>query len=296
MKRKTKKDYHKLAESRGFKWIGGVLPKNVRVKSWWECEKCGYGWQARYNNINNGQGCPFCAGTLKKVQKDYHSLANSCGFIWVGDVLPKNIQTKTWWECVKCGYKWEARYSTIWWGHGCSFCAGNVKKTQKDYHNLAKTYGFRWVGIELPKNVHIISLWECSAGHRWEVKYNDIQQGKGCPQCQDIVNGALVSKPQRKLNDSLCGILNYPEGRYRIDVAIMRNSQKLAVEYDAHYWHRDNEAHEIKRDKYLINKGWKILHVRAGVLLPTRKQLTTSIRHLLNTDDKIYNLYLEDWK
>jgi len=418
-KRKTEEDYYELAEGRGFKWLGDVLPKNTDIPTEWVCSNT-HKWLASYHNIRNGSGCPYCAGLVKKVEKDYYNLANKFGFIWIGEKLPKNVMTKTWWECKK-GHEWKATYSGIQRGGGCPYCSKKIRKTRNDYHILANKNNFRWLGKSLPKNVktktlwedlsdgrlfrlsyssilgssgkpycskrlikntsdyHKLAefrkfkwvgkdlpknamtktLWECERGHKWLAKYNDIfcngsgcpycakcakkveidyyslankynfvwigeklpkntniktkwlclkcghirevtyssiQQGKGCPYCKNMINGVLVSKPQIKLNDLLCGSLNYPEGRYHIDVAIMRESQKIAVEYDCWYWHNGNEERDVKRDRLLIFHGWKVLRVKSGRLLPTRKQLKTAINYLLKTNNKIYNLYLEDWK
>lgn len=349
MIRKTEEDYHRLAESRGFKWVGGVLPKNVCYKTWWECGK-GHRWLSKYNDIDNTYGCPYCAGNAKKTERDYHILAKSRGFKWVGGVLPKNtsyktlwkcdknhewvssyaglcgcpvcnrrtaddynklaksrgfkwigkelpknIQTKTCWECHR-GHRWKAQYNSIYNGTGCPFCGNRVPKTEKDYHSLAKTRGFVWVGVGLPKNTMVKTKWRCKKRHEWRATYNNISKGTRCPCCGDRVNGVPVSKPQRRLSTLLYGSLNYPESRYRIDVAIIRSSQKIAVEYDCYYWHKEKKEHDTKRDKYLIKKGWKVLHIKSSKLVPTRKQLTNAIGYLLKTDNSVHNVYLEDWK
>lgn len=272
-RRKTEKDYHALAKSRGFKWVGEVFPKDTKYLTLWECEKCEYVWEAHYNSIQQGSGCPDCAGKIRKTKKDYYNLANSCGFKWVGDVLPKTTKSPTWWKCEKgdrwkatynnvcnhnsgcpvcvglvrkiekdyyklakdrrfkwagvmlpknttiptlweCekGDRWEAAYRDIQQGNGCPYCSGLVRKVEKDYHYLAEIRGFKWAGNLLPKEVKIPTWWECGSGHRWKASYNSIQQGRGCSTCKDRINGAQVSKSQRKLNNLLCGSLNYPEG------------------------------------------------------------------------------------
>lgn len=76
----------------------------------------------------------------------------------------------------------------------------------------------------------------------------------------------------------------------------MRNSQKIAVEYDCQYWHEGNEKHDAKRDMFLISCGWKVLHIKSDRSLPTRKRLSIVIDYLLETNNVVYNLYLEDWK
>jgi hypothetical protein len=291
--KKTKEDYHKLAKDRGFKWSSDTLPKDTGCLTWWECEKCGYRWKAQYHSIQQGRGCPVCSGLVKKTEKDYYELAKSRGFKWVDGVFPKNVRIPTWWECEKCDYRWKTHYNSIQQGRGCPGCANLAIKTEKDYHKLAESRGFKWLG-SLPKNTKDPTWWECEKGDKWLAKYHDIQQGSGCPYCINIINGQRVSKPQIKLNNLLCGDLNYPESRHRIDVAIMRNSQKIAVEYDCQYWHGGREKQDAERDKFLISCGWKVLHVKSNSLLPNRKQLKQAINQLLK-DRNIVNLYLEDW-
>ena len=37
--KKTIEDYHGLAEKRGFKWAGEILPSGVAIKTEWKCKK-----------------------------------------------------------------------------------------------------------------------------------------------------------------------------------------------------------------------------------------------------------------
>jgi very-short-patch-repair endonuclease len=179
---KVPTDYHALAEKRGFRWTGPEVPNN-RTKTGWECEQ-GHQWEATYSNIHRGTGCPHCAGLAPKAPAHYRALAEQRGFRWLGPEVP-NIDTKTWWKCEE-GHRWEARYHDIDRGTGCPSCAGVIPKTPEDYHALAERRGFRWLGPEA-LNIHSKTSWECEEGHRWQARYHDIQQGRGCPVCADRV-------------------------------------------------------------------------------------------------------------
>ena len=293
---KTESDYIAAAESIGYKWIGGELPKNTKTKTFWRCNK-GHRFKMSYGTlVINGNRCPICGNRVPKVKKDYEELAEKHNFIFDGKCLPKTTHYKTWWICKKAGHRFGASYNNIGGGWGCPYCSGVARKTEKDYHDLAESRNFKWIGKVLPKNNREITQWQCEKGHIWETCYNIIQRGRTCPYCKNFINGSRVSKPQRKLNSILYGSLNYPESNYRIDVAIMRKSQKIAVEYDCWCWHNGREEQDAKRDKFLISKGWKILHVKAGVLIPTRKQLDNKINKLLFEKKNIVSLYLRDWK
>jgi hypothetical protein len=114
-------DYRALARSRGFIWTGKALPGNVLSKTSWQCEK-EHSWQAPYNAVQNGRGCPKCF--RKRVRKGlahYHLLARARGFRWTGKALPQNTHTKTSWRCKK-GHRWQTCYGNIQQGSGCRKC------------------------------------------------------------------------------------------------------------------------------------------------------------------------------
>lgn len=89
------------------------------------------------------------------------------------------------------------------------------------------------------------------------------------------------SKPQIELFH-LCQtilpypILNYPCGRYSIDIATPQLS--LAIEYDGSYWHQDIE-YDKEREKKIVEDGWNIL--RYVDEIPTEDQLLKDINKAL---------------
>jgi hypothetical protein len=180
-------DYHVLAQLRGFKWTSIALPENTQTKTSWQCKK-GHSWDASYNTIQQGTGCPECCGKMPKKAVDYHALAQLRGFKWTGNALPKNAMTKTSWQCKK-GHRWQARYNSIHHGSGCPDCYGNRRKKATDYRALAEARGFIWTGEASPKNIQTKTSWQCKKGHKWQANYNHIQQGSGCPECYYSIRG-----------------------------------------------------------------------------------------------------------
>jgi hypothetical protein len=178
VKPKTQADYRALAKERGFRWLGPEVT-NVRAKTEWACEH-GHHWQACYNNVQHGCGCPVCAGNARKTPADYRALAIERGFRWLGPEV-SNVRARTGWEC-EHGHHWQACYSNIRRGTGCPVCAGQARKTPADYHALAEERGFHWLGPEVP-NVFTKTSWECERGHQWKANYNNIRNGSGCPVC-----------------------------------------------------------------------------------------------------------------
>lgn len=89
---KTPKDYHALAKNRNLEWLGPEV-SNTATKTAWQCSE-GHKWEATYNNIRNGSGCPFCADCIPKIPRDYYVLARKRNFKWIGPEI-SNTKVKT---------------------------------------------------------------------------------------------------------------------------------------------------------------------------------------------------------
>lgn len=286
---KRPQDYRDLAANRDFAWIGPTVP-NVMTKTEWRCQY-GHQWQAWYSAIQQGNGCPICSNRQPKSKTDYHLQAESRGFRWLGPEVPSTTH-KTTWFCTH-GHSWQSSYQSIQNGNGCHYCSKRVRKTTKHYHDLANKRGLRWLGPEVP-NVTTKTSWECQNRHRWQAKYNNIENGTGCPECLDLVNGAIASQVQRDLHGMIGGVLNLPFERYKIDIALDVDSNKIAVEYDSWYWHGNKSDFDERRDSALISAGWKIIRVKSNSLLPTADQLRDAISDILLGKDRV-EIVLGDW-
>lgn len=287
--RKTKRDYHFLAKEQDLKWLGPEVSNN-QTKTWWECSR-GHKWETCYGHIQQGGGCPYCANRVPKTFEDYHELAGGRGFRWVGKEFPRNVLTKTKWQCSK-GHEWKACYHDLQQGSGCPHCAGLFPKAVEDYHELAKERDFEWVGEKPPRNIHTKTRWRCPKNHEWEAVYSNIQRGTGCPHCIDMVNGHYVSKPQRQIHKMVGGVLNHPYSPYNIDVALL--DKMIAVEYDCWYWHGHRQEQDAKRDEDLLAAGWKVLHIKTNVGMPSKQELDGAIAKLENGERQV-EIVLNDW-
>lgn len=182
-------DYHLLAQKRNFVWHGPEIP-NTRTKTVWECEK-GHKWEARYSSIQQGDGCPCCAGIKRKESHDYHALAIENNIKWLGP-YPRNTNSKTWWECDQ-NHTWFVPYNSIRSGRGCMACyLERIGKTEDNYKAIAKENGFTWVGERVPNGVIDKTKWQCQHGHQWEAHFANISSGFGCPYCA----GNILKDPE----------------------------------------------------------------------------------------------------
>lgn len=296
-------DYHRLAEIRGLRWLGPAVGR-TGLKTRWQCS-AGHVWETSYDKIRWGRGCPWCARTRHRERsrrerhppERYRTLARKHGLVWEGPEVT-HANAKTHWRCRIDGYRWETTYHKINQGRGCPKCALQrrsdfFRHSPTNYHALARERGFRWLGPAVA-TVDRKTWWRCPTGHAWRSTYNSIQQGSGCHQCTDRVNGVLVSTTQRRLCRSLGGRLNVREGRYCIDVALEREGVRIAVEFDAWYFHGGRERSDLRRDCSLMDAGWRVLRIQSPGGLPHRADVEEALGKLVRGHQRIC-LRLPGW-
>jgi len=300
--RKTPADYHALAAERSLVWLGPEVRNGVE-KTGWRC-RCGCEWQTTYTTVKQGSTgtCPTCANQRRNdlhrnPPEDYHALAAERGLVWLGPEV-RSTREKTGWRC-RYGHEWQTAYYVIQRGRTCPTCAHQrshdpLRKTPEDYHALAAERGFVWLGPEV-RSATEKTGWQCSEIHQWEAVYRNIAQGTGCPDCADMVNGVRVSSPQRALCEMIDGELNRPEGDYYIDVAVLVDGVPVAIEYDGWFWHMDKQPEDAARTAELIRRGWKVLRVKSGALLPEERDVALAVERLLKGDDYT-EIVLDDWR
>jgi hypothetical protein len=179
--RNTPENYHRIAQLHGFEWLGPEVA-GVMIKTRWCCNR-GHEWDAKYNHIKNGRGCPHCSNRIPKNAQDHRKLAKSRKFEWLGP-LASDTRGKTNWRC-NLGHEFSTSYTTLRnsKGRGCPHCAGKAHKTIDDYHALAAQYGYQWLGKELPPTVFGKTLWQCDKGHQWKSPFHTLDCNHGCSQC-----------------------------------------------------------------------------------------------------------------
>lgn len=90
-----------------------------------------------------------------------------------------------------------------------------------------------------------------------------------------------ASKAQLTLARSL-GVresqINYKTCGYYVDIAFPR--QKIAVEYDGWYWHKNTVKRDQARAAALVRCGWRVLVIRSNGHVPAAKEVWAKIRQL----------------
>ncbi len=122
--------------------------------------------------------------------------------------------------------------------------------------------------------------WKCDKGHQWSATYNNIKQGKGCPECaegryEEICRWYFEKIFKKKFNKiKLSKLIPYYNGQMHLDgftiVRIAENQIKLAFEFNGiqhdefpNFFHKtyqdfleqqryDNEKKELCEDNGII--------------------------------------------
>ncbi|EGT3618567.1 hypothetical protein FJ641_04030 [Clostridium perfringens] len=93
--------------------------------------KCGYKWNVIPSNLLRGQGCPKCAGNIKKTTEEfkkeiYDKYGNEYEIL--GEYKKAMTKIKVRHNCKKCHYhEWNIRPNDLLHGNGCPVCGGNRK-------------------------------------------------------------------------------------------------------------------------------------------------------------------------
>ncbi len=277
-------DYHALAHTKGFEWLGPEVC-NTGIKTKWRCSE-GHEWEISLNGL---KGCPVCRYNQCRVNSkhtnaDYHQLAKERDLEWLGPEVP-NAATQTGWRCSH-GHTWDSTYNVVRRSKMCPACYFLERSEQKrikpeQYTEMAKEHNLKWLGPEV-KGVMQKTWWECTNSHKWFAPYDTIRKGTNCPECLGLVNGRKASKPQKILCDMVGGELNYKIGRCTADIVLFVDLEKIAIEYDCYYWHAKTQENDRRRAEYMIRRGWRVLSVKSNIKLPSLTQMQDAIQLLVN--------------
>jgi hypothetical protein len=144
---------------------------------------------------------PNCKITEHRSDKDLIDLIEKDkGGIFI-DFIEKNSRKYVEFICENRHRQEKRRDCFITW---CSECQ---KNSIEDCHKLAEKRGFKFLSEKYENSVTIYR-WKCSNDHIWNAKYNNINEGKGCPEClkvpyEDIVaiikkkGGSIITKKEK---------------------------------------------------------------------------------------------------
>ncbi|HDS4345612.1 TPA: GIY-YIG nuclease family protein [Enterobacter hormaechei subsp. steigerwaltii] len=195
--RLTKQDINERLKGRGITLLEEYT--NNRAPLLFKGE-CGHEWRARYDGIQQGTGCPTCAGQ-GQTRESINERLKSRGIEMVGEFngLGTTANTKTTFKGA-CGHTWISRTPTMLRGSGCPVCGGRMRKTHEQVKEELAALGITLLSAFSRVRDQVAVRGEC--GHEWRaVPYSMLNSGTGCPRCagntirnKESVNAELAAR------------------------------------------------------------------------------------------------------
>ncbi len=170
-------EWNRRAAAVDIEWLESV--KGNRKPTPARCLTCGHEWSPRPLPVQQGHGCPSCAGNAPVPQDEWNRRAVAVGLEWLAPVTRSSIPTPA--RCLACGHEWSAWPRGVYSGSGCPKCAG---VPPDEWNRRAVAVGLEW--LEVVRGALTPTPARClTCGHAWSVIPSSVQQGTGCPKCAD---------------------------------------------------------------------------------------------------------------
>lgn len=115
-------------------------------------------------------------------------------------------------------------------------------------------------------------------------------------------NAVPSSKPELSVCDlleSIYGIDNYyrgyPVDRINMDCMVNLGTDKIDVEYDGWYYHKDRQEKDKRRNYFLIKQGYKVLRIKGNKKddIPTKEQIIEAIDCLVKGNQSYIEIKMD---
>ena len=209
------------------------------------------------NVWNLGKRCPSCYGNTKPKIKFIKSQFEKENYKLISTEYINN-SSKLYFICPQ-GHQ---HYIT-WDGWNirkqrCGRCKGNIKITYEKVKKEFESEGYQLLSTEYIKaNIRLDYI--CSSGHKYNLTWNDWQQGSRCLKCSN--NG--TSKFEQEVKDFLINLgqdiiendrslINNPNTDHMLELDILFPCKTKAIECNGVYWHDRPEVKvrdEIKQKR-----------------------------------------------
>ena len=288
------------------------IAKKSGIEYWWKCKE-GHSWkQSPAYREMLGRNCPFCANRrvdeTNSLQKLYPEIAKE----WdtkknkkkASDVVYGSHYLAHWICTEKHSYSTRVHLRTVR-NQGCPYCSGKkVSKTNNLkflFPEIAKEWDTKKnkkKAQEVTSQTHTKYWWICSAGHSYKTSVisrtpsiKGKTKGTGCPFCTLTPR----SKDEIYILFELKNFFNISENDHKIklsrvnDVDIKLKNEKIVIEYDGAYWHKDKAEKDKRKTKELQKAGWTVIRVREKPLkiLSRKYNVTANSQDYKNNTNKV---------
>jgi hypothetical protein len=166
--------------NRGITLLGDYI--STSAKTLFRCNE-GHTWTTAASHVISGTGCPHCDGQAPLSKEIVNERIASRGIVMLGDY--KNVDTKALFRCNEA-HTWETTpYHVMRQPRptGCPYCSEKAPLSTAILNDRIKDRGL--VLLDEFRTNHLKIRFQCSAGHVWEAKPNNILNGRGCPECSE---------------------------------------------------------------------------------------------------------------
>lgn len=177
----------------------------------------------------------------------------------------KNDSTKIEVQCIICNHKWKTRPNTLIRGHGCPYCANNIRKTTDQFIKEMKEYNLYIEVIGEYKTALTPIKVKCKiCGNEWEAKPNRLLQGAQCMNCikphTSFMEQFMLYSFKEILGDN--NVKSRDTSAIDLELDIYIPSYKLAIEPGTWLYHEKKSNNlDLKKRKLCINKGIRLITI-----------------------------------
>ena len=297
------KDNPKLSEEWDYK-RNRLRPEEVAPRSgkkfWWRCPDKNHSYDASpsmRNGKSNKTKCPYCSGSRIGYGNDLKTMYPEIAKEWDYDrneLNPENVaprsNKKYFWICSMEKHSYQSSPDNrCGKNSNCPKCSGRDATKESNlktrYPEIAKEWDYDRNKLNpeeiMPGNPNKF-WWRCSdKNHSYDASPDSrIYSKTSCPHCY-LPNS---SKEEIYLRFELLNFFEFnPEDlkikdiskQYNVDIKIQR--EKLIIEYDGEYWHRERIDSDLQKTRELERLGWTVIRVREKPLkILSRKYNVTS--------------------
>lgn len=123
------------------------------------------------------------------------------------------------------------------------------------------------------------------------------------PELKEKMLKTLSENVSSKMEDNVYNILyeiygdniqhSVPIYSFILDFLLNIKDCKINIEYDGWYWHKNRLDKDLKRNNFLINRGYKVLRIRSKIELPTKEQIIDAIDYLVEDNHSYVEINLD---
>ena len=245
--------------------------------------KCGNIYKVTPSNFLGGSRCPKCFQKQRKqkLSKTDEQFKQEV-YNLVGDsytVLDKyvNNYTKLKVKHNKCGNVYEVMPNSFLEGHGCPYCAGLAKKTDKKFkQEVYNLVGDSYTVLDNYVNANTkLKIKHNKCGNVYEVRPYNFLNGRRCPYCNIPKGETIITKLLDTLNINYEYQKTFPDLKYKsyLSYDFYIPNQSILIEYQGiqHYQPVDHfggddqftiqQKHDQMKLDYAKEHGYNLIAV-----------------------------------